>query len=118
MIADLDKIEFHDLPINSLLLDFNKREVLLIVNDCDNDTNEYFEIKLHFLEVSDFYIDKIEDLYIDEITNCNIEKQGDLFFIKYEMLYKSCKNLFMSFKFKDVEVIVQPGFSPKKGSYH
>jgi hypothetical protein len=106
MVSTLNDIEFHDLPIKSLNLDFNENNVLLIVYRFKEGSDKVIELSLLFHNVLDFFIEKMDRINVSEIYNCDIKEIGDRKFIEFTMLYSLLGTLSvnMSFSYKSVEI--------------
>ena len=106
MVTDIKEIEFHDLPVESLCLNFNDQTVSLTVYKFSEEFGgDILELRLLFRGVLDFYLEKIGTIYIDEIYNCDITKVGDRSFIEFTMLYgRPSLSAIMSFSYSSVEI--------------
>jgi|GEM_PF-3502139 len=107
MIADLGQLEFHDMPLNSVLLDFCKYTITINVNEYDEEKQGYNEVELLFSGISSFYFQKVDDIKICDITNCNFREEGDKNYIEFNLLsYSPVIPCSMSFYFTDVMIFL------------
>lgn len=105
MLEDLKKIEFHDLPVKSLLLDFANNCIGLVVKDYDEIRQDYLEINLLFTSISSFYFQNIDQTAMSEIYNCILKEDGQTNFIEFTMISSTpIISCVVSFHFKEVRL--------------
>jgi hypothetical protein len=108
-IEDLIDIELHDLPLDSIFVDFVNQQFCLNVTPYDDDKEEYLERKIRFIEMNNFEIDgKIHFLktFHKEINWTELEKVDDIYFIEIICLQGFGEPSF-SFKFNFTNVILE-----------
>lgn len=75
MINKLKKINFHDLEVEKLELDFIKKIILLETLIYDEKFQDYIDVKIEFKELSDVSFDNFfndKDFSIEEISSFDL----------------------------------------------
>ncbi len=105
MIEELRQIEFHDLPVKSLSLDFNDNSIELFVKDYNQSKKDYFGIKIRFDDTSCFSFEKTVEMSISDIYSCSIKEENSRYFIKFILIsHRPVISCEVSFYFKTVRL--------------
>ena len=78
MVNELDKIEFHDLPVDKIAFDKFNQTLTIVVSIFDEFTESYFSKKIEFQEVT-----------IISFDNILLEKQKDLEIYSFDYEWKN-----------------------------
>lgn len=105
MIEELRQIEFHDLPVKSLAIDFNANSLELFVKDYDDTKKDYFGIKIKFEDISCFFFEKTVEMKISDIYHCSIKEENSQYYIDFIFLsHRPTISCEVSFYFKSVSI--------------
>lgn len=105
MIKDLENLALHDMPVKSLSIYFEEKNILIVIWKHNDEINDYSEITISFTGVKNLHLDDLPNLYVEEITDCNIEQKDSEYFVDFTMLYgHPIIPVNLSFSFDEVHV--------------
>ena len=78
----------HDVPLNSILINFKLETLEVIADGYDDKTSKYFEIAMKFQQVQNIQFDKFNLVSLDtEITNLDVQEIDEMFSAHFTFLY-------------------------------
>jgi len=104
IIDNINKLELHDCPIDSLNIDFSNKKINLSIDVFNEKKKNYDKANLSFLEIEDL---SIEVLNIDNLSDIDIDyhevfEKNNKYFIKFILRLGFGKSTAkISFAFKD-----------------
>lgn len=108
-LVGLEMIEFHDLPLNKIIIEFDPNPKMeLSISIYDEDIRDYYETIITFDELTQMNLQNLEiqDFTSAEIYSFDYELLGDLFYGKMLCLFGlSEPSLEIEFYCRKVELI-------------